>query len=234
MDNNTVYTWILQTFTVSSRAASFKYAEPYLSALAHPGDKALDLCCGSGPLSFWLEDRGMQVTGMDLADYMVTLAKEEAAHRNSGVEFIQADIFAQDLGRECFDLITCFGNSISDFPVSDFARLGQKIGSALRPSGRFVVEYHDGSYGFMQGKGARAGVYQETPERIIFQFKAYLPEIGACVKTIRNETRQQEYDRKEYIYTVPTVELAMRGVLELEQHVILDENDFLDVFVRAR
>jgi SAM-dependent methyltransferase len=233
MDNNTVYTWILQTFTVSARATSFEYAEPYLSALAHPGDKALDLCCGSGPLSFWLEDQGVQVTGMDFADYMITLAKEEATCRNSTVEFIQADIFKQDLGRECFDLITCFGNSISDFPVSDFARLGQKIRSALKLGGRFAVEYHDGSYGYMQGTAARAGVYQETPEQIVFQFKEYLPEIGACVKTIRNETRSDEYDRKEYIYTVPMVELAMRGALELEQHIVLDENDFLDVFVRA-
>jgi SAM-dependent methyltransferase len=233
MDNNTVYTWILQTFTVSARATSFEYAEPYLSALVRPGDKALDLCCGSGPLSFWLEDHGVQVTGMDLADYMITLAKEEAARRNSTVEFIQADIFMQALGQECFDLITCFGNSISDFPVSDFARLGQKIWGALKPGGRFAVEYHDGSYGYMQGAAVRAGVYQEIPERIVFQFKEYLPEIGACVKTIRNETRSEEYDRKEYIYTVPTVECAMRSALELEQHIVLNENDFLDVFVRA-
>jgi hypothetical protein len=84
----------------------------------------------------------------------------------------------------------------------------------------------------MQGNAAREGVYQEVPERITFRFKEYLPEIGARVNTIRNETRGEEYERKGYIYTVPAVHLAMSNVLDLEQHVVIDENIFLDIFIR--
>jgi len=162
----------------------------------------------------------------------LALAKEETVCRKSLVQFVEADIFAYDLGQECYDLVSCFGNSISDFPLSDFARLGKKIASALKPGGRFVLDYHDGSYEFMQGRGVREGVYQEAPERISFRYKGYLPEIGAYVHTIRNEARDQEYDRKGYIYTVPTVHLAMNNTLELDQHVILEENHFMDVFSR--
>jgi hypothetical protein len=61
-----------------------------------------------------------------------------------------------------------------------------------------------------------------------------LPEIGARVVAIRNETRDEEYERKSYIYTVPVVSLAMRSALEPEQHIILDENHFLDVFIRQK
>ena len=82
------------------------------------------------------------------------------------------------------------------FPLSDFAKLGMKIATALKPGGRFVLDYHDGSYEFMQGRGAREGVYQEAPERITFRYKEYLPEIGAYVHTIGNEARGEEYDRK--------------------------------------
>jgi SAM-dependent methyltransferase len=233
MDNNTVYEWILpSTFTVSVREKSLQSVEPYISDLVHPGHEILDLCCGSGFVSFWLEQQGAKVTGIDFAPYMIALAKEEAFRRNSAVEFIEADIFTRDFDHERFDLISCFGNSISDFPLSDFARLGKKIASALKPAGRFALDYHDGSYEFMHGRGLREGVYQEGPERITFRYKEYLPEIGAYVHTIRNEARCEEYDRKGYIYTVPTVHLALSSVLDVEQHIILDENHFMDVFGR--
>jgi SAM-dependent methyltransferase len=233
VDNNIVYEWILQsTFTVSAREQSLQRVEPHLSTLVHPGDEILDLCCGSGFVSFWFEKQGAKVTGIDFAPYMIALAKEEASCRNSTVEFIEADIFKQDFGQQCLDLISCFGNSISDFPLYDLATLGKKIASALKPGGRFVLDYHDGSYEFMQGRGAREGVYQEAPERITFRYRGYLPETGAYVHTIRNEARAQEYDRKGYIYTVPTVHLALSSALDVEQHIILDENHFMDVFGR--
>ncbi len=233
MNNNTVYEWILRTtFAVSARSKSLERMEAHLSAFVHRGDHVLDLCCGTGPASFWFEERGARATGVDFAPYMIALAKEEASRRNSSVEFIEADIFAWDVGQAQYDLISCFGNSISDFPQSDFAKLGEKIASALKPGGRFVLDFHDGSYAFMQGRAVREGVYQESPERITFRFKEYLPEIGSCVTTIRNETRREEYERKAFIYTVPIVQLAMRSALELEQHIILDENHFLNVFGR--
>jgi hypothetical protein len=144
----------------------------------------------------------------------------------------RADIFTYDLGLERYDLVSCFGNSISDFPLLDYAKMVKLVAKALKPGGRFVLQYHDGSYEYMQGNGARAGVYQESPERITFRFKEYLPEVGACVKTIRNDTRGEEYARRGYIYTVPVVQLITTNALELEQHIVLEENHFLDVFVK--
>jgi len=234
MDNNTVYEWILQsTFTVSAREESLQSAKPHLSPIVHPGDEILDLCCGSGFVSFWLEGMGAKVTGIDFAPYMISLAKEEANQRNSTVEFIEADIFAQDFGQDRFDLISCF-DSISDFSLSDFAKLGKKIARALKPGGHFIVKYVDGSYKFIQGNVAREGVYQEVPERITFRFKEYLPEVGASVNIIRNETRGEEYERKGYVYTVPAVRLAMGSAFKLERHIVLYENQFIDVFVRQK
>lgn len=232
MDNNTVYEWILySTFTVSERERSLESAKPYLSSIIRPGDEILDLCCGTGFLSFWFERQGAKITGMDIAPYMIGLAKEEAIQRNSTVEFIEADIFTHDFGKERFDLVSCF-DSVSDFPVSDFAKLGRKIAQALKPDGRFVVKYVDGLYKHIQRNSAPEGVYQENPERITYHFKEYLPEIGASVNTICNETRGEEYDRKGYIYTSPIVRLAMDEMLTQEQHIVLDVNEFMDVFTK--
>lgn len=184
------------------------------------------------PIPLCLPEQGARVIGMDFAPYMIALASEEAERRKSSVRFLQADIFAHDLGQERYDLISCFGNSISDFPVSDFAWLGKKIACALKPGGCLVLDYHDGKYEFIQGYGVREGVYQEMPERITFRFKEYLPEIGASVHTIRNETRGEEYERKSYLYSVPIVHLVMDSVLKREMHIALAENHFLDIFVR--
>lgn len=233
MNNNTVYEWLLQsTFTVSARETSLHSAKPHLAPIIHPSDKALDLCCGTGFISFYMEGLGAKVTGIDFAPYMIVLARQEASQRNSSVEFVEADIFRQDFGEEQFNLVTCF-DSITDFPVADFAKLCDKVASALKPGGRFIVKYMDGIYSKIVGKNFYPkGKYQETPEIISFQVKGYLPDEGAFVNTIRNETRQEEYDRKGYVYTPPMVRLAMGDLLELEQYILLDEGQFLDIFTR--
>lgn len=64
-------------------------------------------------------------------------------------------------------------------------------------------------------------------------WKKYLPETGASVNTIRNETRGEGYEPRGYLYAVPVVHLASDGVLELEQDVLLCEYHFLNVFVKG-
>ena len=232
MDNNTVYEWILQrSFTVSAREESLHSSKPHLSPIVLPGDEIFDLCCGSGFLSFWFEGQGAKVIGIDFAPYMISLAKEEAYQWNSTVDFIEADIFKQDFGQHRFNLISCF-DSISNFSLSDFAKLANKVARALKPGGRFVVRYIDGSHKFFQGNIAREGVYQEAPERITYRFKEYLPKVGASVNIIRNEAREEEYERKGYIFTVPVVHLVMGNLLKLEQHIVIDENQFIDIFIK--
>ena len=158
MDNTiTLYKWILDELTVSARARSVQKIAPYLSSLIHPGNEVLDLCSGTGPTSFWFEEQGVKVTGIDFAPYMIAAAREEAFRRGSSAEFLEADITRHDFGTGRYDLIGVFGNSITDFPLSDFAALGKKAAAALKPNGKFVVQYQDASYRFFQGSTVRGG-----------------------------------------------------------------------------
>lgn len=46
-----------------------------------PGDRALDVCCGTGDLSFLLADAGAQVTGVDFSEAMLEVANSRAVTR---------------------------------------------------------------------------------------------------------------------------------------------------------
>lgn len=233
MDNNTVYEWILSTtFTINARDESFSAIKPHLSTIVRAGDNILDLCCGSGFASFWFEKQGASVTGIDFAPYMIELAREGAAQRNSTVVFVDADILQHEFGQERYEVISCFGNSICDFALSNYSSLVKLIFKALKPGGRFILEYYDGIYKYLQGDYDRKGVYQETPERITYRFKQYMPENLAIVNTIRNETLGVEYDRQGHLYPVPVVHCVTCTSLSLEKHIILGADHFLDIFIK--
>src|SRR4051812_31390410 len=58
------------------------------------GDKALDLCCGTGDVSFALAQTGAEVTGLDFSEPMLTVARQRAATLKSNflsVNFKQGD-----------------------------------------------------------------------------------------------------------------------------------------------
>jgi 2-polyprenyl-3-methyl-5-hydroxy-6-metoxy-1,4-benzoquinol methylase len=73
------------------------------------GKKVLDVGCQYGVFSFYLLEKGADVTGVDISERWVARCTEEALERypGRGVRFQAAD--AQDLpfGDECFDVVVC-------------------------------------------------------------------------------------------------------------------------------
>lgn len=73
------------------------------------GDKALDLCTGSGCIAISIAknctDKRVSVTGADLSDAAIMLARENARLNGVNVDFVQSDLFRSVRGR--FNLIVC-------------------------------------------------------------------------------------------------------------------------------
>lgn len=232
--NNTItlYQWLLQEFTVERRADCVRDLGPHLAALVHSGDRVLDLCCGAGPFSFFFEHQGATVTAIDFAPYMIQLAQAAAQERHSAVDFIQADVLSHDFEREQFNLVVFLGNTLSDFPLKRFIRLGQKVREALRPGGRFAVHYVDGLYQFAHETYPRERVQQEEPERIARRFKGYLPEAAALIEVYTKEATGEECEYTSYVYAPPYVRLAMGQLFELERALRLSRRSFLDIFLK--
>src|ERR1051326_6631235 len=48
-----------------------------------PGERALDLCCGTGDLAFGLARRGAEVVGLDFSEAMLGVAREKGRRQKA-------------------------------------------------------------------------------------------------------------------------------------------------------
>jgi SAM-dependent methyltransferase len=100
------------------------------------GQRVVDLGCGSGRTTLELASRvepGGEVVGVDIAAEMLACGRERAARLGiKSIEFLHADIQAQDLGEARFDAAySRFGVMFFSDPVAAFANARR----ALRPRG---------------------------------------------------------------------------------------------------
>ena len=97
-----------------------------------PGERILDLGCGTGALTAAIGDAGADVEGIDQDPAMLALARRE----HPGVAFRRAD--AQRL-RVAEPLDAVFSNAALHWMPDQDAVIAA-VARALRPGGRFVVE----------------------------------------------------------------------------------------------
>jgi SAM-dependent methyltransferase len=110
----------------------------YLSLPSAPGQRIVDLGCGTGLLAVEYARRGHRVTGVDPSEAMLAFARSRPDGYFVGWYLGDAQSFASD---ESFDLITMTGHVFQHF-LDDDATLAalQAIRVLLAPGGRLVFE----------------------------------------------------------------------------------------------
>lgn len=111
------------------------------AAQVDPSTRALDVCCGTGDITFQLAEAGAEhVTGLDFSKNMLEQARRrQSGHRDpdacTRIEFVQGDALALPFDDNTFDVITVsFGvRNVEDLALAfrEFARVG-------RPGARIV------------------------------------------------------------------------------------------------
>ncbi len=103
------------------------------------GGSALDVCCGTGDLTFELAQRvgpSGAATGLDFAEEMLVRARQKAAERGLAATFVQGDALALPFPDDAFDAATvAFGaRNLADLDggIREMARV-------VRPGGRVVI-----------------------------------------------------------------------------------------------
>ena len=76
-------------------------------ALATPSTKALDLCCGTGDITFALAQRGADATGLDFSPQMLEVAGERKVKSSlANLKFMQGDAQKIPFAENTFDIVT--------------------------------------------------------------------------------------------------------------------------------
>ncbi|HZK15108.1 MAG TPA: bifunctional demethylmenaquinone methyltransferase/2-methoxy-6-polyprenyl-1,4-benzoquinol methylase UbiE [Solirubrobacterales bacterium] len=105
-----------------------------------PGDSVLDVCCGTGDLSFELASRvspGGNVIGSDFSEPMLDLAREKAeSRRSASVRFEWGDALDLPYDDSRFDAVTV-GFGVRNFADRD--RGLREMARVLQPGGRLVI-----------------------------------------------------------------------------------------------
>ena len=171
-------------------------------ALRHlrPGDRALDLCTGSGALAVALKKLcpGARVVASDLSADALALARENADALGAEVEFRQGDLFAPVAG-ERFQLVvsnppyvpeTLRGRlqaeverepALALFAGPDglrfYRRIAREAPGYLAPRGRLILEIGDG-----QGHAVSALLEKEFEEIRVLNDLSGLPRVISAVR----------------------------------------------------
>lgn len=98
-----------------------------------PGDRVLDLGCGTGQLTQAIADRGAQVVGIDADPAMVAAARQQFPQ----LTFIVADARQFELA-EPVDAI--FSNATLHW-ITEPSLVIARMAAALKPGGRLVLEF---------------------------------------------------------------------------------------------
>lgn len=100
-------------------------------------EKALDLACGTGDITFALGERlhSGEALGLDITQAMIDIAESKRRKRNvRNVSFQRADIMSMPFADASFDCVTC-GYALRNVPDVKLALV--EINRVLKPGGRF-------------------------------------------------------------------------------------------------
>jgi demethylmenaquinone methyltransferase / 2-methoxy-6-polyprenyl-1,4-benzoquinol methylase len=99
-----------------------------------PGQKALDVCCGTGDLAFALAKAGAQVVGLDFSEAMLAVAKKRSTSGNP--QFQQGDAMNLPFANDTFDLVT-IGYGLRN--LASWERGLEELRRVTKPGGRILV-----------------------------------------------------------------------------------------------
>ena len=154
------------------------------------GDKIMDLACGKGRHSKYLNKLGYDVTGVDLSPNSIAYAKK---YENTSLSFAVHDMCLPypDRFDAVLNLFTSFGYFETE---NDNIRTIKAIKEELKPNGFGVIDFLNSSY----LKNHLVKENTKTVEGITFHIKRKI-ENGYIVKTISFKDADKNYEFAEKV-----------------------------------
>ena len=104
-----------------------------------PGTRALDLCCGTGDITFALARQGAETTGLDFSPQMLAVAATRQKKNPPGAgqpQFLQGDAQQLPFADQSFDVVT-IGYGLRN--LTSWERGVDEMARVARPGARLIV-----------------------------------------------------------------------------------------------
>jgi SAM-dependent methyltransferase len=144
-DHVSFYTDARRYDLVEGAYATGDFLDFYRRQIARNGQPVLELACGSGRLTILLAEGGLNITGLDISEEMLDLAKLKASERGVSIHFIRGDMRSFDLG-EKFKVIFIPAQSLSHlYEREEIEACFSCVQQHLMEDGRFLIELFNSS-----------------------------------------------------------------------------------------
>ena len=127
---------------------------------------ALDLTTGQGRNALYLASQGWKVTGVDMADQGIRVARAKEAERGLEIEMIEANIDSWDFGTARWDLVAMIYAGAKEAWL-------EKVKTSLEPGGVFVLEY----FAYDPARGHDDGIKPGTLAKTFAGFEILRDEV---------------------------------------------------------
>jgi 2-polyprenyl-3-methyl-5-hydroxy-6-metoxy-1,4-benzoquinol methylase len=118
-----------------------------IDAMAERHSRILDAGCGTGRIGGWLAARGHEVVGVDLDEYLISVARTDYPQARWEVGNLATFAVDDEFGDlQEFDLIVSAGNVMTFLSEAERKPALERLRGHLAPNGRLVV-------GFGAGRG---------------------------------------------------------------------------------
>jgi SAM-dependent methyltransferase len=103
---------------------------------ARPGERVLDLGCGTGGVAEHLAATGADVVGIDLAPGLIEIARERAAERGLEIDYRVGDCESLDVEDASFDAV---GSSVGIMFAPTHEATAGELARITKPGGRLAL-----------------------------------------------------------------------------------------------
>ena len=181
-----------------------------------PRARVLDLACGHGRHAVELAARGFRVTGIDISEPSLAIARERAAERHAEIELAQLDM--RELASESeYDAVLNLHSAFGYFPSGEEdLHVLERIACGLVRGGHFLIDTINGLWlaRNFQPRGWRT----LEDGTVMTEDRAYDPITGrssAVWTLIRTDGSRSELRHSVRVYTCPEL-CRMLGQVGLE------------------
>jgi len=99
---------------------------------------ALEIGCGTGVDSIWLQQQGFQIKGIDVSPIAIEMAKENSMGLKEKPEFVVFDLLNEELPRNTYDFVFDRGVFHGNDNLTDRKILAEKISNTLTDDGLWL------------------------------------------------------------------------------------------------